>query len=73
MKGKIVVQELWNRINNAKDWVLDKIQGFFGIHSPSTLFNKELQKEIKELKDVVKQINLSEEKEDQNNSKEQNS
>ncbi len=51
--GKNVVQGLWNGINNAKDWVLDKIKGFgsaildgikgfFGIHSPSTLFRDEI-------------------------------
>ena len=26
--GKNIVQGLWNGINNAKDWVLDKIKGF---------------------------------------------
>lgn len=51
--GKNLVQGLWNGINNAKDWVLDKIKGFgksilngiksfFGIHSPSTLFRDEV-------------------------------
>ena len=51
--GKNLVQGLWNGINNAKDWVLDKIKGFgkavlngiksfFGIHSPSTLFRDEI-------------------------------
>jgi phage-related protein len=44
--GKNLVTGLWNGINNAKDWVLDKIKGFgksvikgikgiFGIKSPS--------------------------------------
>ena len=51
--GKNLVQGLWNGINNAKDWVLDKIKGFgkailngiksfFGIHSPSTMFRDEI-------------------------------
>ena len=46
--GKNLVEGLWNGINNAKDWVLDKIKGFgdavlggiksfFGINSPSTV------------------------------------
>ena len=26
--GKNLVKGLWNGINNAKDWVLDKIKGF---------------------------------------------
>lgn len=53
--GKNLVQGLWNGINNAKDWVLDKIKGFgnaivdgikaiFGIHSPSTLMRDEVGK-----------------------------
>lgn len=51
--GLHLVQGLWNGINNAKDWVLNKIKGFgqailngiksfFGIHSPSTLFRDEI-------------------------------
>lgn len=47
--GKMLVQGLWNGINNAGQWVLDKIKGFgksilegikgiFGIHSPSKEF-----------------------------------
>ncbi len=51
--GRNIVQGLWNGINNAKDWVLDKIKGFgksvldgiksfFGIHSPSTVFKNEI-------------------------------
>lgn len=51
--GKNLVQGLWNGINDAKNWVLDKIKGFgqsilngiksfFGIHSPSTLFRDEV-------------------------------
>lgn len=45
--GKNLVEGLWKGINNAKDWIIDKIGGFtdtvlssiksfFGIHSPST-------------------------------------
>ena len=51
--GKNLVQGLWNGINNAKDWVLNKIKGFgqavlkgiksfFGIHSPSTVFRDQI-------------------------------
>ena len=51
--GLNLVQGLWNGINNAKQWVLNKIKGFgqailngiksfFGIHSPSTLFRDEI-------------------------------
>lgn len=51
--GKNLVKGLWNGINNAKNWVLDKIKGFgksivsgikgiFGIHSPSTVFRDEI-------------------------------
>jgi phage-related protein len=51
--GKNLVQGLWNGINNAKQWILDKIKGFgkavlkglksfFGIHSPSTLMEDEI-------------------------------
>lgn len=47
--GKMLVQGLWKGINNAKQWVLDKIKGFgksilngikkiFGIKSPSKEF-----------------------------------
>ena len=47
--GKNIVEGLWNGINNAKDWIVDKVKGFgdsvlsgiknfFGIHSPSTVF-----------------------------------
>lgn len=53
--GKNLVQGLWNGINNVKDWILDKIKGFgesilngikgfFGIHSPSTVFRDEVGK-----------------------------
>lgn len=51
--GKNLIQGLWNGINNAKDWVLNKIKGFgqsilngiksfFGIHSPSRVFRDEI-------------------------------
>ena len=51
--GANLVQGLWNGINNAKDWVLDKIKGFgdsilngiksfFGINSPSRLMRDEI-------------------------------
>ena len=57
--GKNLVQGLWNGINSAKDWVLDKIKGFgkaildgiksfFGIKSPSTLLRDELAKYVGE-------------------------
>lgn len=55
--GKNLVQGLWNGINNAKDWVINKIKGFgsaildgiksfFGIHSPSTLFRDQIGKNL---------------------------
>ena len=55
--GKNLVEGLWNGINNAKDWivnkikgfkdtVLDAIKGFFGIHSPSTVFRDEVGKNL---------------------------
>lgn len=55
--GKNLVQGLWNGINNAKDWVLDKIKGFgksilngiksfFGINSPSKVFEDEIGKNL---------------------------
>ncbi|MDO4292158.1 MAG: hypothetical protein Q4C65_02895 [Eubacteriales bacterium] len=51
--GTNVVQGIWNGINNAKDWILEKIKGFgdavldglksfFGINSPSTLMRDEV-------------------------------
>lgn len=57
--GKNLVQGLWNGINNAKDWVLNKIKGFgkailkgiksfFGIKSPSRLMRDEVGKYIAE-------------------------
>ena len=57
--GKNLVQGLWNGINDAKDWVLDKIKGFgksilnglkdfFGIKSPSRLMRDEVGKYVAE-------------------------
>ena len=51
--GKNVVEGLWSGIKNAKDWVLEKIEGFkddvlkgiksfFGINSPSKLLRDEV-------------------------------
>ena len=51
--GKNLVKGLWNGIKDTKDWLFDKIKGFkdavlnkfksfFGIHSPSKLFEKEI-------------------------------
>lgn len=53
--GKNLIQGLWNGIGNAASWlwdkisgfcsgIVDKIKGFFGIHSPSKLFNQEIGK-----------------------------
>lgn len=53
--GKNIVEGLWNGISGAAGWLWDKvsgfcsgifdgIKGFFGIHSPSKLFNKEVGK-----------------------------
>lgn len=55
--GWDLVKGLWNGINDAKGWVLDKIKGFgtavlngiksfFGIKSPSTLFRDEIGKNL---------------------------
>ena len=55
--GRNIVQGIWNGINNAKDWVLNKIKGFgksilngiksvFGIHSPSTVFRDQIGKNL---------------------------
>jgi phage-related protein len=55
--GKNLVKGIWNGINNAKDWIIDKIGGFtdsvvgsikdfFGIHSPSTLMQDEVGKYV---------------------------
>lgn len=51
--GTNIVQGLWNGINNAKDWILDKIKGFgdavldglksfFGIASPSKVMRDQV-------------------------------
>ena len=53
--GKNLIQGIWNGISNAVGWlwnkisgfcsgIVDKIKGFFGIHSPSKLFNQEIGK-----------------------------
>lgn len=53
--GKNIVKGLWNGISNMASWLWNKISGwcssifdgiknFFGIHSPSKLFNKEIGK-----------------------------
>lgn len=51
--GKNLVEGIWNGINNAKDWVIGKIKEFgdaiiegiksvLGIHSPSTVMEKQV-------------------------------
>ena len=53
--GKNLIEGIWNGITNALGWlwgkisgfcgqIVDKIKGFFGIHSPSKVFNKEIGK-----------------------------
>ena len=74
--GKNLVQGLWNGINNAKDWILGKIKefgqgilngikSFFGIASPSKLFEEQIGKNLAlglgegftaSMKDVSKQM-----------------
>ena len=55
--GLNLVKGIWNGISNATQWILDKIKGFgqsvlngiksfFGIHSPSTLFQDEVGKNL---------------------------
>ncbi len=55
--GKNLIEGMWNGINNAKEWLRQKISGFFGgvvnsikdffgIHSPSTLFKDEIGKNL---------------------------
>lgn len=55
--GKNFVQGLWNGISDAAGWVMDKIKGFgssildgikgfFGIHSPSTVFKDQVGKNL---------------------------
>lgn len=57
--GINLVKGLWNGINSAKDWILDKIKGFgkavlngiksfFGIKSPSRLMRDEVGKYVAE-------------------------
>ena len=57
--GTNLVQGIWNGINNAVGWVLNKIKGFgssivsgikdiFGIHSPSKLMRDEVGKYLAE-------------------------
>src|SRR5699024_4618954 len=57
--GLNLVKGLWNGINDAKNWLIDKIGGFtdgvvnafkdlFGIHSPSRLMKDEVGKYIAE-------------------------
>lgn len=55
--GVNIVKGLWQGISNAKDWVISKIRGFgdsilsslksfFGIHSPSTVMEKQVGKNL---------------------------
>lgn len=55
--GKRLIEGLWNGINDAVSWitekikgfcnsVLDAIKGFFGIHSPSTVFRDQIGRNI---------------------------
>ena len=55
--GLNLVKGIWNGISNATQWIIDKIKGFgqsvlnglksfFGIHSPSTLFEDEVGKNL---------------------------
>ena len=55
--GLQLIKGLWEGIKNAASWIwekikgfcsgiVDKIKGFFGIHSPSTLFKKEIGKNM---------------------------
>lgn len=77
--GLNLVQGLWNGISNATDWIISKIKGFggsvldgikdfFGIHSPSTVFEDEVGKNLAlglgkgftdEMSDITKDINAS--------------
>lgn len=74
--GIDLVKGLWNGIANSTAWIIDKIKGFgqtilngikvfFGIHSPSTLFEDEVGKNLAlgvglgfedTMKDVTKQM-----------------
>lgn len=53
--GENLIKGLWNGIGNMKEWIISKIRGFgnnivsslkdfFGIHSPSTVMEKEVGK-----------------------------
>ena len=55
--GSNLIKGLWNGIKNVKDWIWGKIKGFFngivdgikdffGIHSPSTLFENVIGKNL---------------------------
>ena len=55
--GGVLVRGLWDGISNVTDWVLDKIRGFgssilngiksfFGIASPSKLFEEQIGKNL---------------------------
>ena len=55
--GKNLIEGIWNGISDAGAWLKDKvsgffggvvddIKGFFGIHSPSTLFENEIGKNL---------------------------
>lgn len=77
--GLNLIKGLWNGINNAKDWIIGKIKGFgkailggiksfFGIKSPSTLFEDEVGTNLalgigkgfsKEMNDVTKEMESS--------------
>ena len=57
--GKNIVEGVWNGINAMKDWIANKISGFFsgilnsakkvlGIHSPSRVFRDEVGKYMAE-------------------------
>ena len=74
--GEDLVRGLWNGISNVTDWVLDKIRGFgssilngiksfFGIASPSKLFEEQIGKNLAlgvgegfsgSMKDISKQM-----------------
>ncbi|MEI3542291.1 MAG: phage tail tape measure protein [Acutalibacteraceae bacterium] len=77
--GKNLVQGLWNGISNMTSWILDKIRGFgdsimsgiksfFGIASPSKLFEEQIGKNLAfglgegftgAMKDISKQMQNS--------------
>jgi phage-related protein len=77
--GLNLVQGLWNGISNATDWIISKLKGFgssvlngikdfFGIHSPSTVFEDEVGKNLAlglgkgftdEMSDITNDINAS--------------